>query len=116
MSPAKVHPSPSKSLRQAEANFGDSLGAAWSQLSLRVAEGAEGGSPGSPGACLRGPPSPPRAPGPRPRLQAPLSSAQNAAWGPWRLNLSLSQSPGLINPYNLCRKYDLYLISPHLHC
>lgn len=36
--------------------------------------------------------------------------------GPWRLNLSLSLSPGLINPYNLCRKYDLYLISPHLHC
>lgn len=36
--------------------------------------------------------------------------------GPWRLNLSLSPSPGLINPYNLCRKYDLYLISPHLHC
>ena len=62
------------------------------------------------------PPSPPRAPHTRPRLQAPRSSAQNAAWDPWRLNLSLSQSPGLINPYNLCRKYDLYLISPHLHC
>lgn len=35
--------------------------------------------------------------------------------GPWNLNLSLL-APALINPCNLCRKYDLYLISLHLHC
>lgn len=31
------------------------------------------------------------------------------------LSLSLL-APALINPCNLCRKYDLYLISLHLHC
>lgn len=90
----------------------DSPGTARSQLSLRVAGRAEGGSPCSPAPDSTGPPSPPRASPYAPALAGASLVSSECSLGPGRLNLP-SQSPGLIKSYNLCRKYDLYLISPH---